>query len=734
MRASQPVTAGVLIYTGVDGLGTVQAVVGNSPGEAVVQFDSGVSRRVSLESSSLAFPSAEGFIVTATRNTNEMSDLLLNRPADVVLLLLRDAPTQSMETRDIKERLVPDWIKEDEWNRWWNRARDLIKKRSDIDTTQAKQQRYAIASKTLIRKVELQSILDNYATSSAVRLACLRELLAIDAVQALDDTERAYVRNQLDKLNRIDTTEPWVRAVAALLSREQGWVNGEELQLRFRSIADTPVRWRPVTKFEQFQTAQDCLMQSATLETPIPAAVWSGLLTRPQMAGWLLRQLLSQKRSSEVSTAIASAFSAVYPPDLEPIEAEPSWSQDLVETISQVRADWEYGPYSKALDWVEISDAILDAVSKLEPAGLEKKGFPTVGALLVSAAIEWYPDKNAEMTGAWLANRVQHAMHSPHLQGMVVESLLARSHPNLTQAFLEQMADVSDPAFADLCRLAMEKSSGLQRPQATLAMIAGIVRAYQRAVGEYTRTSSEVLKFASQLAKNATVDQFVPLLSIVQASSKASPGHSDASLATQHSLWRKILDATLAGSLVPSTELIALNQAFIEELSELLKRRESILESEIADAQEYARETTQQLEVTRHALSNAEQKRQEALRSLAKSQTASDGTAGDKRLLMELTQTLAEVDRVTTVQKLRPEAVAQLLQARLNRLLRQTNVLRFGVIGETVPFDPSRHEIIDGVLGPQKLVEIVEVGYEQGSDDDDARISLKPALVRATGG
>jgi hypothetical protein len=100
--------------------------------------------------------------------------------------------------------------------------------------------------------------------------------------------------------------------------------------------------------------------------------------------------------------------------------------------------------------------------------------------------------------------------------------------------------------------------------------------------------------------------------------------------------------------------------------------------------------------------------------------------------LAEVAQILAETDRVATTQQLRPEAVAQLLQARLGRLLKRARVKQVGHIGERIPFDPRRHEIIEGTLGPRQIVEVIEVGHEQLLENGEAS-GVKTALVRATG-
>jgi molecular chaperone GrpE (heat shock protein) len=294
------------------------------------------------------------------------------------------------------------------------------------------------------------------------------------------------------------------------------------------------------------------------------------------------------------------------------------------------------------------------------------------------------------------------------------------------------MAGRSDPALADLRRIALEKSQGSRQTQATVSMLARITRACQGSLRNYPETAGVVLEYASDLASAARSEELVGLLHIVQAALRASSGPDKARIAIEHRLWRRTLDTALNGTLKPTREGIVLSEVFTEELAAVVEEYQDALARELKATQARVHEITKQLDAARQSLAEVEKRRQEALRSYAQSQASGSAVSDDRRLLAEVAQILAETDRVATTQQLRPEAVAQLLQARLGRLLKRARVKQVGHIGERIPFDPRRHEIIEGTLGPRQIVEVIEVGHEQLLENGEAS-GVKTALVRATG-
>lgn len=731
MATSRLVNPGDTVFTETDGLGIVESVHGDPPSEAFIRFDSGVSKRVILPNASLMMPSQQGFLVSASREPDRVRRLLHSHPDDVIVMLLQDATDQSLETIEIKERLVPKWVKEEEWPQWWATARKMLKKRRDIDTAQAKRQRYVLATVATSREAELLKLLKDRSLSSADRLVYLREMLALSRSSARSVEIKDEIRNQLNKLSRLETSEPWVRIMALLHLQEQGWITNEELQTRLHTLIDVPVRWRPVGKIEQFQAAQSMLLRSTEVGA-IPAAVWSGLLARPPLAEWLLWQLLEQRNGSEITAALCEAISSVYPPALEPIKAAPDWAIDFVNVVQKARCDWEQGVFARQIDWGQVCDAILTAVCRARPQHLKKKGYVSAALSLISSAIAWHPASDPHDKASWLAEWASDGIRAPHLPGMIIEALLADHNADLLDAFLEQMAKRLDPAFADLSRIALKKSQEAREPQVTVEMLARIVRACYGSMRDYPETAKLILRHASDLVTLAKPEQLVLLLQTVQAALSASVEPSEASLAVEHRVWRRILDAALDGVLRPSPESVALSEVFIQELKAVAQRYQELLAGELQAMQTRVSEITQELDAARLRLAEAEQRREEALRSYAQSKATSGSVADSRRLIAEVAQVLAETDRVATTQQLRAEAAAQLLQVRLGRLLKQQRITRFGVLGERTQFDAKRHEVIEGTLGPRQIVEVIEVGYEQLTENGET-VTVKTALVRATG-
>ncbi len=83
-----------------------------------------------------------------------------------------------------------------------------------------------------------------------------------------------------------------------------------------------------------------------------------------------------------------------------------------------------------------------------------------------------------------------------------------------------------------------------------------------------------------------------------------------------------------------------------------------------------------------------------------------------RKVMRDLAATVAEFERMFTRQERVPPEINAIMR-RLNNILVNQQIIQFGVIGETIPFDPSQAKILDGEPAqPEDSVQIVERGYK----------------------
>jgi hypothetical protein len=720
-------TPGQLIQLGSGDVGTVVAVHGVPSSTASVRFSDGSTKAVSFELATVRIISDEGFLAATLRRPAELRRLVCEQPESIVRLVLLDSVDQTLETSEIRRQLVPGWIAEQEWEKWWSKTREILKRHPEFDTSQARKQVYALRSEQRRRQDELLGKLGSATESPPERMRYLKELLEYHRREPLSEDELRLARTQILWLADSARAEAWVRVQALVLATGFGWIDEDSFRASIRPIAGQVVRWRPITKLEHFQMALGALLDSIARDDAVSPGIWSGLLVVPRLGRWLVCQMLALYSVSQGEQAIAEAFAAAFPPR-PPLDAEPGWILDLVEVLEEVRSDWRMFDPIHPLNWQRLAETLLACVTRLQPSDLERERATPVAVSIIRTAMLWLPGSASDKVAMTLA-RMRAAGEGFGFQlPLFVEAVLEGDDETMKAALVEQLTAQQESTALLLIPTKFERQSAADQ----LALLDSIV-----AIGP-TRLAGLPLLTARTLAQCVRVaDTIEPsekprLLAIVQKANAARIDAHRSVIALETKLWYDILLNSKSGNWPSLSEPYSLSPAFRAAIRELLD-----------DAREEAETQTAQMRQERDALEQASSKTRDELTQLTArhgelkknfrtDQAREESSTRPDETLRGLATVLAEVERASARQGLRPEAAGQLLLARLQRLVKQSGLVPIAHMGQMVTFDPSQHEIVEGSLGPTRQVEILETGYYQ-SKPDGTHVVLKPALVRAIG-
>jgi len=700
-------------------------VRGDPPSAATVQFTDGSQRTVSLELSSVRLLNHDGFLAAAFLRPAEIRRLVSEQPEAVVRLVLLDSVDQTLETEEIRRQLVPDWVAERDWEKWWSKTREILKRHPEFDTSRARKQVYALRTEQRRRQDELLSNLSGATASQADRVGYLKELLEHHQREQLTDDELGRVRTQV--LWLIDSaSETWIKVQALILAAEFGWMADGDFRESMAALADRTIRWRPITRLGHFQMALTPLLDTVTKEAPIPPAVWSGMLGVPRSGRWLLDKMLFSCSVQQVEQAISEAFEAAFP-SRGSLEAEPGWIVEFADILEDIRNDWRMFDPPRVLDWRRLGEMLLGCVKRLQPGDLEKERVAPAAVSIIRVALKWLSGSEGDPVASvisWLREgREGFAFQLP----LVIEAVMGGDDEQFKASLVDQLAASQEPAALLLVSAKTERLPAADQV-ALLERLVSIGRTRLTALPVLTR---RILERCVRIADAVGPQEKPRLLAVIQKASATQAEVHRSVTSLESRLWHDMLLAREPEVWSNAFEPYLLSPAFRDALQGLLNEAREEAEARTARIRQERDALEHELTEVREELARANS-RVEQLARLREDQARQGPSLKPDRTLSELAGALAEVDRSAARQGLRPEAAGQLLKARLLRLLKQAGLTPIGSLGQLGVFNPSQHEVVEGKLGPNRQVEIQEIGYEQVKPDG-TRVLVKPALVRATG-
>lgn len=716
---------GHLVQLGSGDIGKIAELRDEPPATAMVEFADGSKKLVSLESTSVRLLNEDGFLVATTRRPSELRRMVREKPDEVIRLVLQDSSSLTLETEEIRRQLVPEWISEQDWEKWWKRTREMLKRHPEFDTSQARRQIYALHSEQRRRQDELLGRLSGATESPSERISYLKELLEFHQREALSDEELVSVRAQVLSLAEFTPEETWIKVQALILAAEFGWIDENQFRKSMNPLAMQVIRWRPITKQEHFQMAQGAFLGLLTRDEPIPPGVWSGLLAIPRLGRWAAAQIMTLCPDSQVEQAIALATAAAFPPR-PPLNAEPEWILDLVEVLDEIRNDWRMFDPHASLNWHRVAKALLDSISELRPSDLDKKRVARVAVKLIQTSMRWLPG-TANQRVSEVIGVLREGEGFSYQVPLVAEVLLTSDDEDVTAALADQLATQHESST--LWHI-LNRSDRLpvKSQLALLEDLAGVATA--RLAG-LPRLTELMLGRCTQIADAIELCEIPRLLAVVQKVSAAQKDVHRSTATLETRLWHDLLLTTGSEVWPGADDRYRLGSAFRDAIMSLLNEAREEADVQTRQVRQERDKLAQGLAEARGDLAEA-RARIDQIARLRDSQTRNGPSREPDSILRGLAGAVAEVERAAARQGLRPEAAGQLLMARLQRLLRQAGLTPIGSLGQLEIFDSTQHEIVEGKLGPNRQVQILETGFSQ-SGSDGTRVLVKPALVRATG-
>lgn len=723
---AQP-TVGQLLFSEKEGVGIIAELTGDPPEWATVEFDSGTRKRIALNLQSIRTVDPDGFKVASSRRPQTIASDINERPAEVVRMILLDEASHTLDTESIRTQLVPRWVPEENWKKWWTKTKDSLRDDSRFDTTHSRERIYSLQSESRQRQDELLGRLGFAAGTNKHRLRDITELLEGHATSPLSEYVLESVRSQLDWMAKQDAADPWLQVEANILLQQKGWLDQTQFVERFCVLSKKPIRWRAVTNAVHFKIAQNALLDRVPTGSELPPAVWSGLLGTSRHSEWLLVELLNRFEPDSVTTGISRAFALAFPPE-SVLEAECSWILDLLEVVEVLRSAWQTFEMAAKLDWLTLSGTLKDCLLSLSSSDVRKKGVVETSQHLVRMIIRWYATDDPSVGVQWLARELTQPGRPVMVLPTFIETVIQDGY---TGALLSHALTASESTVLNLIKLIAENAAPIEKPEELVVFFDDVV------MGRHDDFSglpalAEVILTNSEALITRIPDRCIPqLLRIVQAVS-SSPSLQPRAVVLEQVVWHKyFLSLGSGGTSIPS-EKLRIDPAFSAALVAYIRERDIQNQLGMEHLERELAATVEEVDALHQALTLSEARLEVLRRSREKAVHMQPAVPRVDEFAVSLLSLIAEIDRVAVRQRLRPEATAQLLQGRLQRLLRQAGLSQIGLVGERTTFAPGLHEIVEGTLGPQREVEVVEIGYRMHSEQN-ASLLLKAALVAATG-
>lgn len=718
-------------------------------GELVRHAQLGVGRvdKVSTDSVTVAFRSGaandctadelvrlapNGFWQAAYANNEDVLHKLDEAPAEIVVLVLRDMPGGEAHVDAIASELaefVPNW------DAWWEQAQGSLDKHTAIDSSRSHEGIYALANnasasvedlyerfRTLPR---LRSTVQGETTVNPAKIEVARSVMI---ALSRDKTARPEMSENLKNFTldicRDDRVPVRDQVDLLLRGNDLGWLARDQFGSALRDLCSRPILIYDLGRFAQRRIV------AAILEHVGFAKGRQSLLT----AFAAERQLILEAREACLVHGQPTVLVDGLRTGLTENLLDEAMLRDHRDLGILRRWYKSFGARLEALSQV-LDAVVFDAEVRPEPTELLRHLNELVGRLSRLAVREEPPtDMVDRLIGFWrramastppseqeayLSIPSSESMHvaimvpmlravfrldpSLHTADAFVKRIIGRDWPHL-RLVLEHIvrghwawrSEVG--ALLYLCDRCTERDDAL----AWLA---------DTTVAAIHDERSRLLEFQPVLDRLSQQEQTRKRVQGLRQEAFRQICHEIRQGKRPQSLPSGIDGAVLAGLADFIHELDTISQ---QELSAQRARTEKVRE-DLRRSQSRLQESEAALDELRRGYHQPEREQRFAER---------------RRILETLTATVAEIERFATVRASRElEGVVR----RLNTLFQGLGASAYGTIGETVAFDPARHELVGESEGLGAKVTVVERGYTIQGLDGKPQI-LKPARVEPAPG
>jgi hypothetical protein len=262
--------------------GQVTSVSQNLPAVVEIQFRNRPIERLSsrhLEQSSIKI-SPQSLRAFAYLDREAAEKMLVEDPVQVIILTLSDFNHFQAKTQQIKDYLVPDFIKPLEWDAWWEKTLPLLKDDARIDTTQSRNRQYGLAQEQRSRAetdyVRFRSNRHFFSPESLAQLA-RSALLEEKSNQSLSPEHADELKEYLNNIIYLDRYPVSLRLETLFHMQEDQFISQEEYHARLVRLLDQDVRLYDLDFFaarrviEELQRGNPGLREQNILATGICA-------------------------------------------------------------------------------------------------------------------------------------------------------------------------------------------------------------------------------------------------------------------------------------------------------------------------------------------------------------------------------------------------------------------------------------------------------------------------------
>lgn len=706
------------------GLGQIREV--EEEGTFTVEFEDGLVRTFE-GGEDLKRLDADGFWAQVWTDRAAVKQLLYQQPAKAVALLLRDFPHGMAQTEQIREQLKP-FVKD--WQPWWKRAQPLIKLDPTIDTSRSREEVYSLAEKP---RSHIEELYDNFvalpkrkdgATSSEKLAAARSVLIAVAKPEEelpLDKTEsvRSFVVEALND-DAVDLTD---RMDLTLRLEALGWLDDAALRASLRSLCQNDVTLYKLDQFAR-NRAVDAVLKH----------VGSDLGRELLLSAFATdRTLIGQVRDAyvargQVETLLEGLWVGLGENliDLTGTDKKLIGSEDLRRRYRDLT--------SRMLGLSEVLETLVFDISlPVDWDRLASSFGQWLGLLTRVQSIEPVPlDVVQSLTRFW-----RRAMaFAPHdRQGGYLDiPLQPLLHPQVVRPFLDAIFS-ADPSLGlvDSFVSRVERSRDRVSDTLLLAIVEGYggwnteVEAFSFLMSRFSHRA-EVIDWVA----NRTIDtvqkhresllDYLPILDGLSSTLQDSVQREKVDGLRRHG-FRLVCEEVNRGGWVDLSGL-TLDGEYLAGLRDFLRELGKERQAALVEKQS---EIDQAMAATQRA-EGRQQRAERGLAELSRGYRGSEHSArfAEKRLVLgDFAATTAQFERFAERQGSKEMTG---VVRRLNSLLQQQGVTPFGTLNEELPFDPSQHEFVGGLVEGVDRVRLVERGYMIQDMDGNPQL-LKPAKV-----
>lgn len=656
--------------------------------------------------------SPQGLRAFAYQNREAADRLIIENPLQVIISILADFDLFRAKTENIKDYLVPDFIKPADWDAWWEATQSLLKDDPRIDTTKSRTREYGLAQEQYSR-----------AETDYVRFRSNRHLLS---PEGLAEVARSALKQQKDDqplspehadelteyLNNIiylDRHPVSLRLETLFRMLEDKLISPEECHARLVRLLSEDIRLYDLEIFAARRVIDE-------LQRGIPGQrerkiLATGICAEEAVSKQIVRWAVQKHDVDFLALLLVTAFTENLVPTgrdtfYQRLKARLESCTSLLHYLLDAHPAWPdiylaFGEITKSL-----------AAAKQEEIGMVMPAFINLAAELDRRAAKLPP----ELAGVLLED-----LAGPGLPLKFVLMTMDGCAKNPAAAQLEvkvkdylwshaeqRRDDLLTPLLGEMDTAPMERA----------VQIVTLIKQYPYQ-GLINQAGNMLCDYCQKIAAQEVL-QFLSFLNYLHN----TPGEF---------AWRTRLEVLREKAYLAMFQDVsgmngAQDKAIVQAAQRYVQLEQSNLLNEKGELQNTVAELQGRVEKLQRQLEENEVKIRE-LSSIQGGNTEEARFDERVRILRSLAETAAQYEAFAASQPGDHRELAALIKGVLNILVKH-RVILMEEIGSQVPFTSAKHRL-DGSVAPSKgeMVTVVERGFLILDNRDQTRL-LKPALVK----